>query len=73
MTPLAFLVPGRLDQLTGGYLFDRRIVDGLRAGARHVEVIELAGHFPDADAIARAAIGDALCQIVRYPLSRESC
>ena len=28
---LDFLVPGRLDQITGGYLFDRRIVEGLRA------------------------------------------
>ena len=23
-----FMVPGSLDQLTGGYLFDRHIVDG---------------------------------------------
>jgi len=58
--PLAFLVPGRLDQLTGGYLFDRRIVDGVRTGGRHVEAIELAGSFPDADEIARAAVGTAL-------------
>jgi len=63
LTRLAFLVPGRLDQLTGGYLFDRRIVDGLRAGGRHVEVIELAGTFPDADAIAHAAVGDALAEL----------
>jgi glycosyltransferase involved in cell wall biosynthesis len=60
LTPLAFLVPGRLDQLTGGYLFDRRIVEGLRASGRGVEVIELAGSFPDADATARAAVGAAL-------------
>jgi hypothetical protein len=30
---IAFVVPGRLDQLTGGYLFDRRIVEGLRASS----------------------------------------
>jgi len=38
---IAFVVPGRLDQLTGGYLFDRRIVEGLRARGRVVRVIEL--------------------------------
>ncbi len=46
MTPrsddeIAFVVPGRLDQLTGGYLFDRRVVEGLRARGRAVRVIEL--------------------------------
>ncbi len=63
MTPLAFLVPGRLDQLTGGYLFDRRIVEGLRAGGRKVEVVELAGSFPDADGAARAAVRAALAGV----------
>ena len=33
---LAFLVPGSLDQLTGGYLFARRVVEGLRALGRAV-------------------------------------
>jgi len=28
---LAFLVPGSINQLTGGYLFARRMVEGLRA------------------------------------------
>jgi glycosyltransferase involved in cell wall biosynthesis len=60
---LAFLVPGRLDQLTGGYLFDRRIVDGLREAGRAVEVVELAGAFPDADAPARAAVAAALAAL----------
>jgi glycosyltransferase involved in cell wall biosynthesis len=39
---IAFIVPGRLDQLTGGYLYDRHIVEGLRARGRVVRVIELA-------------------------------
>ena len=38
---IVFVVPGRLNQLTGGYLFDRRIVEGLRARGRAVRVIEL--------------------------------
>jgi glycosyltransferase involved in cell wall biosynthesis len=41
MTELAVAVPGRLDQLTGGYLYDRHIVEGLRARKRSVTVIEL--------------------------------
>jgi glycosyltransferase involved in cell wall biosynthesis len=55
-----FIVPGSLDQLTGGYLFDRRIVDGLRARGRAVSVHELPGSFPDGDAVARRAAAAAL-------------
>ncbi len=62
-TGLAFLVPGPLDQLTGGYLFDRRIVDGLRAKGRAVDVVELAGCFPDADAAAFTAVGAAFAAL----------
>ncbi len=60
MRDLAFLVPGPIDQLTGGYLFDRRIVEGLRASGRQVEVLELAGRYPDADAAAGGAATAAL-------------
>ena len=41
MTELAFVVPGKLDQLTGGYLYDRHIIDGLRSRGHAVKVIEL--------------------------------
>jgi glycosyltransferase involved in cell wall biosynthesis len=57
---IAFIVPGSLDQRTGGYLFDRRIVDGLRASGRAVSVHELPGSFPDGDAMARRAAAKAL-------------
>ena len=59
----AFVVPGRLDQFTGGYLFDRRVVDSARARGRCVHVIELPGTFPDTDDIARAAASDALARL----------
>ena len=42
MTEVVFIVPGRLDQLTGGYLYDRRVIDGLRARGHAVRVVELA-------------------------------
>ena len=60
---IALLVPGALDQLTGGYLFDRHVVEGLRAKGRAVEAIELAGEFPDADDLARQAAGAALARL----------
>jgi len=64
MTELVFVVPGRLDQLTGGYLFDRHIVEGLRARGRVVRVIELAGRDPRADGAALAAMADGTKAVV---------
>ena len=55
---LVFVVPGRLDQLTGGYLFDRHIVEGLRARGRAVRVIELTGGRPKANAAVLAGVAD---------------
>lgn len=57
---LALLVPGSLDQLTGGYLFARHVVDGLRARGDAVAVTELDGRFPEADRQARRAAAAAL-------------
>ncbi len=37
---IAFVVPGRLNQLTGGYIYDRRIVQGLRQLGHRVIVKE---------------------------------
>jgi glycosyltransferase involved in cell wall biosynthesis len=41
MTELVFIVPGRLDQLTGGYLYDRYIMKGLRSRGHTVRAVEL--------------------------------
>ena len=60
---IAFLVPGALDQLTGGYLFDRHVVEGLRASGRAVDAIELAGQFPEPDAAALVAASQALARL----------
>jgi glycosyltransferase involved in cell wall biosynthesis len=60
LNDIAFIVPGALDQLTGGYLFDRRIVEGLRRAGRAVTVHELPGTFPDVDATARIAASTVL-------------
>ena len=63
MRPIAFLVPGALDQLTGGYLFDKAVVEGLRAKGRSVDVLELAGRFPEPDAVAVSAASAALARL----------
>src|SRR5215212_3296900 len=39
--PIGWVVPGSLRQVTGGYLYDARIVDGLRARGRPVGVIDV--------------------------------
>jgi glycosyltransferase involved in cell wall biosynthesis len=62
-SPVHFVVPGPLDQRTGGYIYDRRIVDGLRALGWTVQVNELPGRFPEADEIARAAATDVIAKM----------
>jgi len=59
-TSLHWIVPGPLDQRTGGYIYDRRIVESLRASGWAVQVYELDGRFPDADDDAIRAAGMAL-------------
>lgn len=65
MTPagLHVAVPGPLDQRTGGYLYDARMVAGLRAAGWDVEVHELAGSFPEGDETARAALDGMLASL----------
>jgi glycosyltransferase involved in cell wall biosynthesis len=51
------VVPGRIDSRTGGYEYDRRIVEGLRARGWTVDVHELDAAFPhpSPSALAHAA------------------
>ncbi|MFC0266481.1 glycosyltransferase family 4 protein [Kushneria aurantia] len=57
---LTLIIAGRLDQLTGGYLYDRHVVAGLQALGVQVEVIGLDGRFPLPDDIARESLQRAL-------------
>jgi glycosyltransferase involved in cell wall biosynthesis len=60
---LSFVVPGSLERRTGGTIYDKRIVEGLRAGGLSVDVIELPGHYPfPSDADLKAA-DKALAQL----------
>ncbi len=53
-----FAVPGRLDAATGGTIYDRRVVFGLREAGWHVEVLELPGAFPRPSEGDRRAAAD---------------
>jgi glycosyltransferase involved in cell wall biosynthesis len=61
---IAFVVPGRLNQLTGGYLFEQNIVEGLRERRRAVRVIELSATDPVANEAMIAAIPDGAKTVV---------
>ena len=57
---LHVVVPGSLTQRTGGYIYDRRMVDGLRTLGWQVVVHELEGRFPHPDLQARASLSSTL-------------
>ncbi len=59
MSPLAFLVPGSLATVSGGYGYDRAIIGGLRGLGHTVAAIELAGQHPLPDEVARDAAREA--------------
>jgi glycosyltransferase involved in cell wall biosynthesis len=46
MAAVTFAVPGSLDQPTGGYRYDRRVIAGLRQRGWEVDVIDLGDGFP---------------------------
>ncbi|KXS37315.1 MAG: group 1 glycosyl transferase [Halomonadaceae bacterium T82-2] len=60
MTDLTFIVAGDPGQLTGGYVYDARIVEALRHQGWQVEVVGLEGRFPEPDAAAGQALDTAL-------------
>lgn len=63
MRALHFAVPGDLETLTGGYLYDRRIVAELRAAGWSVTMLPLDPSFPHPDAAAREHARCALAAI----------
>jgi len=61
--PITLVVPGRLDTRTGGYLYDRRVIEGLRARGWQVAVRELEEGYPFPSTEALRAAADALAAI----------
>jgi len=60
--PLVFAIPGTLETATGGYVYDRRVIEGLRARGHAVSVLPLGEGFPFPDAKTLASAGLALTQ-----------
>jgi glycosyltransferase involved in cell wall biosynthesis len=54
------VVPGSIDQISGGYIYDRRIRDGLRTLGHEVTVHELPGQFPVVGDLERQGAARAL-------------
>jgi glycosyltransferase involved in cell wall biosynthesis len=63
---VSLIVPAPFDQVSGGYAYDRRMVEGLRAGGHTVEVVELAGRFPLSDDDTRDAACTAWDRLVEH-------
>ena len=60
---LHLVVPGPLEQRTGGYLYDARMAEELRRRGWRVTVHSLEGRFPDADETARTSMTAALAGV----------
>jgi glycosyltransferase involved in cell wall biosynthesis len=57
---LGFAVPGSIDQPTGGYTYDRRVIAGLRGLGCEVDIIDLGERFPYPDAGVRNGVLERL-------------
>jgi glycosyltransferase involved in cell wall biosynthesis len=62
---LDFVVPGDADQLTGGYIYDRRIIEGLRRRAWQVYLRSVPEGFPFPSRSARQAAAELLAALTQ--------
>ncbi len=67
LTRAAFAIPGDITTLTGGYIYERRLLEGLRTLGHDVLHLQLAATFPDPSA---ADMADAVAQLVALPPER---
>ncbi|VDS08726.1 GDP-mannose-dependent alpha-(1-6)-phosphatidylinositol monomannoside mannosyltransferase [Paracoccus haematequi] len=61
--PLAFAVPGDIATLTGGFIYERRLLEGLRRAGHDVLHLELPAGFPDPSPPDMAAAVAALAAV----------
>jgi len=60
LPPITLVVPGPIDQRTGGYRYDACLLRELRALGHPVELVELPGAYPYPDEAARARASERL-------------
>ena len=60
LAPAAFAIPGDLNTRTGGYLYERRLLEELRAMGRDVAYVPLAAGWPAPDAALTAEAAEKL-------------
>ncbi len=65
--PAAFAIPGDIETLTGGYIYERRLLEGLRGAGRDVTHLRLAATFPDP---GPADMADAVAQLTALDPAR---
>lgn len=63
MTPAAFAIPGEIATLTGGYLYERRLLEGLRRIGHDMAHLQLPASFPDPSPPDMAAAIGALAAL----------
>lgn len=63
LRPAAFAIPGDITTLTGGYIFERRLLNGLRDAGHDVQHIALGASYPDPTPTDMAAAVTVLCEI----------
>lgn len=63
----AFAIPGEITTPTGGYIYERRLLEALRAQGRDMRYLKLGGSFPDA---TPADAEDAVAQLTRLEPDR---
>lgn len=64
MIPAALAVPGDITTVTGGYIYDRRLLEELQSAGREMRLIRLADSFPFP---SKAEMADALTRLQTLP------
>lgn len=67
LRPVAFAIPGDIETVTGGYIYERRLLLGLRDQGRDVWHLQLPASFPDPSPQDMAT---AICQLKDVPQNR---
>jgi glycosyltransferase involved in cell wall biosynthesis len=65
--PAAFAIPGDITTPTGGFIYERRLLEGLRGHGRDVRHLQFGASFPDP---TPADMADAVAQLMALPPDR---